>query len=67
MFKKQNVVSVLDIPDFVQLLTDAVYKEEDHCERVQAIWKKAVMLDLQDRSVLEGEVSISRIIRQTSI
>ena len=67
MFKKQNAVSVLDVPDFVQLLTDAVYKEEDHCERVQAIWRRAVMLDLQDRSVLEGEVLISRIVRQASI
>jgi len=66
MFNKQNAVSVLDIPDFVQLLS-AVYKEEDHCERVQAIWKRSIMLDLQDRSVLEGEVLISRIVRQASI
>jgi len=66
MFKKQNAVSVLDVPDFVQLLS-AVYKEEDYCERVHAIWKRAVMLDLQDRSVLEGEVLISRIVRQASI
>jgi hypothetical protein len=31
---------------------------------LQAIWKTSVKLDLQDRTVLEGEVSISRILRQ---
>ncbi len=117
MFKKQGVVSVLDVPTFVQLLRDAVYEEED-CERVnaacdrveeflsragteirdmvamgmfemfqnaeypygsdtftwclgpeterlwaelQAIWKASVKLDLQDRTVLEGELLIARI------
>ena len=124
MFKKQQAVAVLDVPRLVQLLTDAMYKEEGHCERVhsacdqveeflskagtemremfaieifesfqnvgyplgsdsfsrfhgpkmkrlwvelQAIWKRSIMLDLQDRSVLEGEVLISRIVRQASI
>ncbi len=117
MFKKQSLVSVLDVPTFVQLLREAVYEEED-CERVraacdrleeflsnagtevrdmlavkmfesfqnagypadsdtaarflgpetkrlwaelQAIWKTSMKLDLQDRTVLEGEVLISRI------
>jgi len=119
MFKKQHVVSVLDVPDFVQLLTDAAY-EKEHCERVhaacdrleeflskagteardmvavemfesfqnveypcgsdtwclgpetkrlwaelEAIWRTSVKLDLQDRTVLEGEILISRIVRQT--
>jgi hypothetical protein len=36
MFKKQNAVSVLDIPDFVQLLTDVMYNQEDHCKRVHS-------------------------------
>ena len=31
---------------------------------LQAIWKRSIMLDLQDRSVLEAEVLISRIVRQ---
>jgi hypothetical protein len=31
---------------------------------LQAIWKTSVKLDLQDRTVLEGEVLISRILRQ---
>ncbi len=36
MFKKQqHVVSVLDVPDFVQLLREATYEEED-CERAHA-------------------------------
>ena len=35
MFRKQRVVSVLDVPDFVRFLHDAVYEEED-CERVHA-------------------------------
>jgi len=35
MFKKQRVVSALDVPNFVHLLHDAVYEEED-CERVHA-------------------------------
>src|SRR5438128_10313391 len=35
MFKKQHVASVLDVPDFVRFLRDAVYEEED-CERVHA-------------------------------
>ena len=122
MFKKQHVASVLDVPDFVRFLRDAVYEEED-CERVhaacdrmeeflskagpeirdmvaiemfeslqnaepssdsdsfarflgpetkrlwaelQAIWKTSVKLDLQDRTVLEGEVLMSRILRQLS-
>ena len=123
MFKKQRVVSALDVPNFVHLLHDAVYEEED-CERVhaacdrmeeflskagpeirdmvvaiemfeslqnaepssdsdsfarflgpetkrlwaelQAIWKTSVKLDLQDRTVLEGEVLMSRILRQLS-
>ena len=121
MFEKQNAVSVLDIPDFVQLLTDVMYNKEDDCKRVhsacdrmedflskagteiremlaiemferlqnvgypfgsdsfaqflgpemkrlcaelQAIWKRSIMLDLQDRSVMEAEVLISRIVRQ---
>ncbi len=118
MFKKRHVVSVLDVPDFVQLLTDAAY-EEENCERVhaacdrleeflsnagteirdvvavemfesfqnaeypyggdtwclgpetkrlraelEAIWRTSVKLDLQDRTVLEGEVLMSRIVRQ---
>ena len=120
MSKKQRVVSVLDVPDFIRFLRDAVYEEKD-CERVhaacdrmeeflsntgteirdivaiemlesvpnagypsetdtfdqflgpktkrlwvelQAIWKTSVKLDLQDRTVLEGEVLISRILRQ---
>src|SRR5207247_10123141 len=119
MFRKQHVASVLDVTNFVQLLHDAVYEEED-CERVdaacdrmeeflskagpdfrdmvaiemfeslqnaesssdsdlarflgpetkrlwaelQAIWKTSVKLDLQDRTVLEGEVLMARIIRQ---
>jgi len=120
MFKKQHVVSVLDVSPFLQLLTDAVY-EEEHCERVHAacdrleeflsnagtevrdmvvvemfesfqnaeypfggdtfagclgpetkrlwaeletIWRTSVKLDLQERTVLEGEVLISRIVRQ---
>src|SRR5439155_441779 len=123
MFKKQHVASVLDVPDFVRFLRDAVYEEED-CERVhatcdrmeeflskagpeirdmvaiemfeglqtaqsssdsdslarflgpetkrlwaelQAIWKTSVKLDLQDRTVLEGEVLMSRILRQVSL
>lgn len=33
---------------------------------LQAIWKTSVKLDLQDRTVLEGEVLISRILRQLS-
>jgi len=117
MFKKQQVVSVLDVPDFVHLLTDAVYEEEHPqrvhaaCDRVeeflskagpeirnmlaiemfeslqnarspygsdtfagclgpetkrlwaelQATWRTSVKLDLQDRTVLEAEVLISRI------
>ena len=121
MFKKQHAVSALDVTNFVQLLHDAVYEEED-CERVhaacdrmeeflskagpeirdmvaiemfeslqnaesssdsafapflgpetkrlwaelQAIWKTSVKLDLQDRTVLEGEVLMSRILRQLS-
>jgi hypothetical protein len=122
MLKKKHVVSVLDIPDFVQLLTDAVHeleqgrRERVHsaCDRMedflskagteiremlaiemfegfqnvgypfgsdsfaqffgpemkrlwaelQAIWKRSIMLDLRDRSVLEAEVLISRIVRQ---
>ncbi len=120
MFKKQHVVSVLDVPDFVQSLTDAVY-EKEHCERVhaacdrleeflsnagteirdmlaiemfesfqnaeypygsdtvagclgpetkrlwtelEAIWRTSAKLDLQDRTVLEGEILIWRIVRQ---
>ena len=120
MLKKQGVASVLDVADFVQLLRDAVYEEED-CERahaasdrleeflkqsgpeirdllavemfesfqnteypcssdigrlgpetkrlfaeIQAIWKTSVELDLQDRTVLEGEILISHIVRQLS-
>ncbi len=34
MFKKQHVVSVLDVSQFLQLLTDAVY--EKNCERIHA-------------------------------
>ena len=121
MFKKQQEVSVLDVPRLVQLLTDAVHEEDGSRERVhsacdrmedflskagteirevlaiemferfqnigyafgsdcfpqflgpemkrlwaelQAIWKRSIMLDLQDRSVLEAEVLISRIVRQ---
>jgi len=124
MFKKQNVFSLLDVPNFVRLLTDAMREEEGRRERVhsacdrmeeflskggtgiremvaiemfesfqnagyplgsdsfaqflgpemkrlwaelQAIWKRSIMLDLQDRTVLEGEVLISRIVRQASI
>ena len=120
MFKKQHVASVLDVSQFLQLLTDAVY-EEEHCERVhaacdrveeflsnagtevrdmlaiemfesfqnaeypysgdtfagrlgpetkrlwaelEAIWRTSVKLDLQHRTVLEGEILISRIVRQ---
>ena len=123
MFKKQHAVSALDVTNFVQLLHDAVYEEED-CERVhaacdrmeefvskagpeirdmvaiemfeglqtaqsssdsdslarflgpetkrlwaelQAIWKTSVKQDLQDRTVLEGEVLMSRILRQVSL
>ena len=33
---------------------------------LQAIWKTSIKLDLQDRTVLEGEVLISRILRQLS-
>ena len=122
MFRKQRVVSVLDVTNFVQLLHDAVYEEEDRervhaaCDRMeeflskagpdfrdmvaiemfeslqnaepssdsdsfarflgpetkrlwaklQAIWKTSVKLDLQDRTVLEGEVLMSRILRQLS-
>jgi len=33
---------------------------------LQAIWETSVKLDLQDRTVLEGEVLISRILRQLS-
>ena len=33
---------------------------------LQAIWKTSVKLDLQDRTVLEGEVLMSRILRQLS-
>ena len=119
MFKKQRVVSLLDLLDFTQLLHDAVH--EERCERVraacdrveeflshagkevrdrlaieifesiqndlypsgsetlarflgpetkrlwaevQAIWRTSVKLDLQDRTVLEGEVLISHIIRE---
>jgi len=119
MFKKQPVVSLLDVLDFTQLLHDAVH--EGRCERVrsacdrveeflshagkevrdslaieifesiqndlyppgsetlarflgpetkrlwaevQAIWRTSVKLDLQDRTVLEGEVLISHILRQ---
>jgi len=122
MFKKQHAVSALDVTNFVQLLHDAVYEEED-CERVHAacdrmeefvskagpeirdmvaiemfeglqtaqsssdsdsfapflcpetkrlcaelqdIWETSVRLDLQDRTVLEGEVLMSRILRQLS-
>ena len=122
MFKKQNVASVLDVTNFMQLLHDAVYEEEG-CERVhaacdrmeeflskadpeirdmvaiemfeslqnadswsdsdsfarflgpetkhlwaelQAIWRTSVKLDLQDRTVLEAEVLMSRILRQLS-
>src|SRR5436190_9906061 len=32
---------------------------------LDAIWKTSVRLDLQDRTVLEGEVLISRIARQS--
>jgi hypothetical protein len=32
---------------------------------LQAIWKTSLRLDLQDRTVLEGEVLISRIARQS--
>jgi hypothetical protein len=113
MLKKQHLASVLDVPDFVRFLCDAVYEEEEDCERVhaacdrmeeflskagpeirdmvaiemfesfqnaesssdsdsfarflgpqtkrlwaelRAIWKMSVKLDLQDRTVLEGEV-----------
>jgi hypothetical protein len=120
MFKKQHVVSVLDVSQFLQVLTDATY-EEGHCERLhaacdrveeflskagteargmlaiemfesfqsaeypygsdsfagclgpetkrlwaelEAIWRTSVKLDLQDRTVLEGEILISRIVRQ---
>ena len=122
MFKKQRVVAILDVPDFVRFQRDAVYEEEG-CERVhaacdrmeeflskagpeirdmvaiemfeslqnaesssdsdsfarflgpetkrlwaelQAIWKTSLKLDLQDRTVLEGEVLMSRILRQLS-
>jgi hypothetical protein len=122
MFKKQRVVSVLDLVDFTQLLHDAVH--EERCERVraacdgveeflshagkevrdmlaieifesiqndlypsgsetlarflgpetkrfcaelQAIWRTSVKLDLQDRTVLEGEVLISHILRQNQV
>ena len=33
---------------------------------LQAIWKTSVKLDLQDRTVLEGEVLMARILRQLS-
>src|SRR6266516_7914104 len=123
MFKKQHAVSALDVTNFVQLLHDAVYEEEE-CERVHAacdrmeefltkagpeirdmvaiemfeslqnaesssdsdsfapflgpetkrlcaelqdIWETSVRLDLQDRTVLEGEVLMSRILRQLSL
>jgi hypothetical protein len=119
MFKKERVVSLLDVVDFTQLLHDAVH--EERCERVraacdrveeflshagkevrdmlaieifesiqndlyssgsetlarflgpetkrlcaevQAIWRTSVKLDLQDRTVLEGEALISHILRQ---
>jgi hypothetical protein len=122
MSTKQCTVSVLDVPNFVRFLRDAVYEEED-CERIhaacdrmeeflskagpeirdmvaiemfeslqnaesssdsdsfarflgpetkrlwaelQAIWKTSIKLDLQDRTVLEGEVLMSRILRQLS-
>ena len=32
---------------------------------LEAIWRTSVKLDLQDRTVLEGEILISRIVRQT--
>jgi hypothetical protein len=32
---------------------------------LDAIWKTSLRLDLQDRTVLEGEVLISRIVRQS--
>src|SRR5437899_12717070 len=35
MFKKQHFASVLDVPDFIRFLRDAVYEEKD-CERVHA-------------------------------
>jgi hypothetical protein len=123
MFKKQHFASVLDVPDFVQLLTHALY-DQAQCERahpawdrveeflsragseirdmlalemlerfqnagypsggdsfarflgpevqrlwaeLQAIWKTSIMLDLQDRTVLEGEVLISRIVNHRAI
>jgi len=123
MFKKHHFASVLDVPDFIRFLRDAVYEEEEDCERahaacdrmeeflskagpeirdmvaiemfeslqnaesssdsdsfarflgpetkrlwaeLQAIWKTSIKLDLQDRTVLEGEVLMSRILRQLS-
>jgi hypothetical protein len=117
MFNKRQVFSVVDVPGCVQLLSNAVYEEEDRervqaaCDRVEeflrnagaelrdmvaiemfesiqdagcladtdslarffgpetkriweelpAIWKMSLRLDLQDRTVLEGEVLLSRI------
>lgn len=122
MFKRQHIASVLDVPDFVQLLAHALYEQAQR-ERVhpaldraeeflskagteiremlalemferfqnagypgsdsfarfpgpemqrlwaelQAIWKTSIMLDLQDRTVLEGEVLISRIVNNRAI
>jgi hypothetical protein len=122
MFKKQHVVSVLDVSQFLQLLTDAVYEKNGErihaaCDRLEEFLSNAgtevrdmvavemfesfqnaeypygsdifawclgpqdeappggtrshletsVELDLQDRTVLEWEILISRIVRQISL
>src|SRR6266581_4904729 len=59
----QNAESSSDSDSFAPFLgpeTKRLWAE------LQAIWKTSVRLDLQDRTVLEGEVLMSRILRQLS-
>ena len=59
----QNAGSSSDSDSFARFLgpeTKRLWAE------LQAIWKTSVKLDLQDRTVLEGEVLMSRILRQLS-
>ena len=59
----QNAESSSDSDSFARFLgpeTKRLWAE------LQAIWKTSVKLDLQDRTVLEGEVLMSRILRQLS-
>ena len=59
----QNAESSADCDSFAPLLGPETKR---FWAELQAIWKTSVKLDLQDRTVLEGEVLMWHILRQLS-